>query len=100
MLRDKDYEFLKFAFLKEFILDSARHIKSTCAPYRTVFDDITYWRKNTFAYVRYTNNYDKEKNFYNNCMAYYECELYQALLEALKSMGISSSSIFDVHKIK
>lgn len=33
-------------------------------------------------------------------MAYYECELYQALLEALKSMGISSSSIFDVHKIK
>ncbi len=100
MLRDKDYEFLKFAFLKEFILDSARHIESTCAPYRTVFDDITYWRKNTFAYVHYTNNYDKEKNFYNNCMAYYECELYQALLEALKSMGISSSSIFDVHKIK
>ena len=33
-------------------------------------------------------------------MAYYECELHQALLEALKSMGISSSSIFDVHKIK
>lgn len=100
MLRDKDYEFLKFAFLKEFILDSARHIESTCDKYRTVFDDITYWRKNTFAYVYYTNNYDKEKNFYNNCMAYYECELYQALLEALKSMGISSSSIFDVHKIK
>lgn len=100
MLRDKDYEFLKFAFLKEFILDSARHIESTCDSYRTVFDDITYWRKNTFAYVHYMNGYDKEKNFYNNCMAHYECELYQALLEALKSMGISSSSIFDVHKIK
>ena len=57
MLRDKDYEFLKFAFLKEFILDSARHIGSTCDKYRTVFDDITYWRKNTFAYVYYTNNY-------------------------------------------
>ena len=58
MLRDKDYEFLKFAFLKEFILDSARHIESTCDKYRTVFDDITYLRKNTFAYVYYTNNYD------------------------------------------
>lgn len=49
MLRDKDYEFLKFAFLKEFILDFARHIESTCAPYRTVFDDITYWRKKYFC---------------------------------------------------
>ena len=98
MLRDKDYEFLKFAFLKEFILDSAHCVESNFCQHQTVLYDVSTCSKNieSCSYLYHGSR----KNFYNNCMSRFECELYEALLKTLEAMGISSSSIFDVHKIK
>ena len=44
MLRDKDYEFLKFAFLKAFIPASIRYVKSDYSDELNVYCEINFFR--------------------------------------------------------
>ena len=100
MLRDKDYEFLKFAFLKAFIPASIRYVKSDYSDELNVYCEINNIRVGSPEYIREFFGYNKYEKFYEQCMRRYGCDLPQAFPEVLKAMGICSQYIFDVHRVK
>ncbi|WP_301964498.1 hypothetical protein, partial [uncultured Desulfovibrio sp.] len=75
MLRDKDYEFLKFAFLKAFIPASIRYVKSDYSDELNVYCEINNIRVGSPEYIREFFGYNKYEKFYEQCMRRYGCDL-------------------------